>query len=132
MLIVYFSSSSGNTERFVNKLGLPNKRIPSKGSETLEVDEPYILIIPTYAGDDGKGAVHKKVVEFLKNPDNRKYLLAVIGTGNRNFGKYYGYAGDVVSKNCNVPCIYKLELSGTYSDVEEVLNRVNTYESIRH
>ena len=39
-LIVYFSSRSENTHRFVQRLGLPAVRIPLNESEHLRVDEP--------------------------------------------------------------------------------------------
>ena len=46
--LVYFSSVSENTHRFVEKLGLPATRIPLHGR--IEVDEPYVLVLPTYGG----------------------------------------------------------------------------------
>ncbi len=42
--LVYFSSVSENTHRFVQKLGIPATRIPLHGR--IEVDEPYVLILP--------------------------------------------------------------------------------------
>ena len=39
--LVYFSSVSENTHRFVEKLGMPATRIPLHGR--IEVDEPYVL-----------------------------------------------------------------------------------------
>ncbi|HHG1355426.1 class Ib ribonucleoside-diphosphate reductase assembly flavoprotein NrdI, partial [Klebsiella pneumoniae] len=39
-LIVYFSSRSENTHRFVQRLGLPAVRIPLNEREHLRVDEP--------------------------------------------------------------------------------------------
>ncbi|NMB22298.1 MAG: class Ib ribonucleoside-diphosphate reductase assembly flavoprotein NrdI, partial [Corynebacterium sp.] len=51
MLVVYFSSATDNTHRFVQKLGLPNVRIPlTRVDEPLLVDEPYVLFVPTYGG----------------------------------------------------------------------------------
>ncbi|MCW1069283.1 class Ib ribonucleoside-diphosphate reductase assembly flavoprotein NrdI, partial [Streptococcus anginosus] len=44
--IVYFSSQTNNTHRFVEKLGYDAVRIPIHG-ETPVVDEPYVLICPT-------------------------------------------------------------------------------------
>lgn len=72
MKVVYFSSKSNNTHRFVQKLACSNQRIPSDGSSIL-VTEDYILIVPTYAGggDDTKGAVPKQVVQFLNVRQNR-------------------------------------------------------------
>src|SRR6476619_4149021 len=46
--VVYFSSVSENTHRFVGKLGVPAVRIPLHGR--IEVDEPYVLVLPTYGG----------------------------------------------------------------------------------
>ena len=46
--LVYFSSVSENTHRFVQKLGLPATRIPLHGR--IEVDQPYVLVLPTYGG----------------------------------------------------------------------------------
>jgi protein involved in ribonucleotide reduction len=46
--LVYFSSVSENTHRFVQKLGIPATRIPLHGR--IEVDRPYVLVLPTYGG----------------------------------------------------------------------------------
>lgn len=55
-LIVYFSSRSENTHRFVGKLGLPSSRIPvSPRDGDPTVREPFVLIVPTYSGEGGKG-----------------------------------------------------------------------------
>ena len=48
--LVYFSSSSENTQRFIERLGLPAVRIPLNERERIQVDEPYILIVPSYGG----------------------------------------------------------------------------------
>ena len=48
--LVYFSSVSENTHRFVHKLGFPAARIPlrPKREGMLYVTEPFVLIVPTY------------------------------------------------------------------------------------
>lgn len=126
-LLVYFSSASENTHRFVIKSGLDALRIPiSPNDDMPEVHEPFVLIVPTFAGNDGQGAVPKQVIRFLNNPDNRRYIRGVIGAGNRNFGQYYAYAGEVVSKRCKVPYLYRFELAGTDEDVENVKKGINT------
>ncbi len=48
--LVYFSSSSENTHRFIQRLGLPATRIPLNERERIQVDEPYILVVPSYGG----------------------------------------------------------------------------------
>ena len=120
-LIVYYSSMSGNTYRFVDALGIRSIRIPISMKEECPVlDEPYVLVCPTYADDDGSKAVPKQVIRFLNNSENREQMQGVIASGNRNFGEMFAYAGSVISRKCNVPCLYKFELSGTPIDVMNV------------
>ena len=122
--LVYFSSVTETTHRFVQTLGLPAIRIPVKASEgSIEVNEPYVLILPTYGRGRGNGAVGyvpKQVIKFLNNEHNRSLIRGVIAAGNTQFGDEYCFAGDVVSSKCNVPYLYRFEMSGTAEDVEAV------------
>lgn len=86
----------------------------------LKISEPYVLMVPTYADGEGRGAVHKQVIRFLNDADNRSHLKGVIASGNMNFGQYYAWAGNVISDKCNVPVLYKFELSGTETDVARI------------
>lgn len=120
-LIVYFSSKSGNTKRFVESLGVRSIVIPISAQEDCPIiQEPYVLICPTYADNDGSNAVPKPVIRFLNNPQNRGLMQGVIGAGNRNFGDFFAHSGRVIANKCNVPLLYKLELSGTIDDIERV------------
>lgn len=120
-LLIYYSSPTLNTHRFVQRLGFRAQRIPVSFKEPLlTVDEPYVLISPTYADDDGSKAVPKQVIRFLNRPENRELMQGVIASGNRNFGEMFAHAGAVISKKCNVPFLYKFELSGTPDDVMRV------------
>ena len=48
MLVVYFSSATENTHRFVQKLGFPSARIPLRRTgEPLKVNEPYVCLLYT-------------------------------------------------------------------------------------
>ncbi|MBW6421476.1 class Ib ribonucleoside-diphosphate reductase assembly flavoprotein NrdI [Rhizobium sp. XQZ8] len=118
--IVYFSSRSENTHRFVEKLRLAARRIPSGQAEAFHASSPYVLIIPTYSGEGGKGAVPKQVIRFLNDADNRKNIRGVIAAGNSNFGATFGIAGDIISAKCQVPYLYRFELLGTEEDVVNV------------
>ncbi|MEJ1117779.1 class Ib ribonucleoside-diphosphate reductase assembly flavoprotein NrdI [Phyllobacterium sp. CCNWLW109] len=118
--IVYFSSRSENTHRFVSKLGFTSQRIPIGSREELKINAPYILIVPTYSGDGGKGAVPKQVIRFLNQAENRLNLRGVIAAGNSNFGATFGIAGDIISAKCQVPYLYRFELIGTEQDVVNV------------
>lgn len=128
MLVVYFSSATENTRRFVDKLQLPNVRIPLRANEPeLVVDEPYVLVCPTYGGGvsiSGKQGkpVPIQVVKFLNNPHNRSFIRAVVAGGNSNFGSDFGKAGDVIAAKCNVPYVYRFELMGNDEDVATLRN----------
>lgn len=120
-LLVYFSSTSENTHRFVSKLGFPTARIPLRRTESpLTVDEEYVLVVPTYGGGSVKGAVPKQVIAFLNNPDNRALCRGVIASGNTNFGQAYCLAGDIIASKLGVPFLYRYELLGTPTDVARV------------
>lgn len=121
MNIVFFSSISENTRRFVDKLGLPSRRIPlRRGDPELLVEEPYVLITPTYGGGDLHKAVPKQVIRFLNNPHNRALLQGVISSGNRNFGNAYCFAGTTIAAKCHVPELDRFELLGTAEDVRRI------------
>lgn len=125
-LIVYFSSVSENTRRFVEKLGMRSARIPliDRTGTGFTVDEPYVLICPTYGGGKASGEsggyVPKQVIKFLNNTHNRALIRAVIAAGNTNFGEEFCYAGDIISRKCSVPYLYRFELMGTEHDVVSV------------
>jgi protein involved in ribonucleotide reduction len=119
--LVYFSSVSGNTRRFIDKLAMPAKRIPLFAKDpALTVDEPYVLVVPTYGGGMEGSAVPRQVIRFLNDPHNRSLVRGVIAAGNTNFGEAYGIAGDIISAKCHVPSLYRFEVFGTPDDVENV------------
>ncbi|MFK4761728.1 class Ib ribonucleoside-diphosphate reductase assembly flavoprotein NrdI [Microbacterium sp. ZW T5_45] len=135
-LVVYFSSVSGNTARFVEKLGLPARRIPLRAQdEPLVIDEPFVLITPTYGGGEGrgveKGAVPKQVIRFLNDEGNRHHLRGVISAGNTNFGESFCLAGDIISRKCHVPHLYRLEIFGTQDDVDHVTDGLERQWQLR-
>ena len=126
-LIVYFSSSSENTHRFVQRLALPAVRIPLNERERIQVDEPYILIVPSYGGGGTAGAVPRQAIRFLNDPHNRRLIRCVISAVNRNFGEAYGRAGEVIAQKCGVPYLYRFELMGTQQDVDNVRKGVSEF-----
>lgn len=124
-LLVYFSSISGNTARFIEKLDLPSRRIPLyRYEEPLVIEEPFVLVTPTYGGGQGrgveKGSVPKQVIRFLNDERNRRNIRGVISAGNTNFGDAFCLAGEVISRKCSVPHLYRFEVFGTQDDVDRV------------
>ncbi|QEX47001.1 class Ib ribonucleoside-diphosphate reductase assembly flavoprotein NrdI [Mycoplasmoides gallisepticum] len=127
MRVVYFSSTTENTKKFCDKLGLPATRIPIKLSEEIEVDYDYVLICPTYAGglDDFKGSVPRQVIKFLNKVQNREHCVGVVASGNTNFGETFGLAGHVLRAKLHVPLLHVFELIGTKYDEELIRERIH-------
>lgn len=127
--LVYFSSTSENTKRFVERLGRPVTRIPlhPRTEGMIRVHKPYILIVPTYGSGRVSKAVPPQVIAFLNDPVNRSLIRGVISSGNTNFGTEFCLAGEVISRKCKVPQLYTFELLGTEDDVRTVANGLNEF-----
>lgn len=117
MHIVFFSSVTENTKRFVDKLGMSNTRIPIHGDPP-RMYTPYILITPSYG--TGSRDLPPQVMRFLRDEENRENLAGVVGAGNMNFGALYGIAAKKVAEKCKVDLLYLFELAGTDEDVNAV------------
>ncbi|MDI7660183.1 class Ib ribonucleoside-diphosphate reductase assembly flavoprotein NrdI [Cronobacter universalis] len=130
--LIYFSSRSENTHRFIARLGLPAARIPLEDRERLRAEEPYILVVPTYGGGGTAGAVPRQVIQFLNDEHNRALLRGVIAAGNRNFGEGFCRAGDVIARKCQVPFLYRFELMGTGQDIDNVRKGVSEFWQRQH
>lgn len=124
--LVYFSNVSNNTHRFVEKLGLPSTRIPIQTTEAgkFTVDEEYVLFVPTYGGGNDSNTIPKQVKSFLNIESNRSLLKGVVGLGNTNFGAHYCKAAEMIAAKVGVPLLYRVEITGTPDDVEQVKERL--------
>ena len=121
MLVVYYSSPSEFTHKFVQKLRHPARRLPLVTKDpTLLIDEPFVLITPTFGAGINRGSVPKQIIKFLNLKDNRDRLVGVIGAGNTNFGEDYCRAAHIVAGKCGVPVLYQFELLGLPEDVDNV------------
>lgn len=125
--IVYFSNYSGNTKRFVERLNENDAiRIPiDRGGSSITVDRPYVLLVPTYGGGEGRAAIPRQVRSFLNVKENRSLLRGVVGFGNTNFGEHFCRAADLISAKTGVPVIARIEIFGTEDDVKTVKERLN-------
>lgn len=127
--LVFFSSVSENTRRFVDQLDRPAVRVPLRPrvEGLIRVARPFVLVVPTYGGGARSGAVPKQVISFLNDPANRALIRGVITAGNTNFGEHYCLAGPVISAKCRVPELYRFELLGTQRDIEHVNNGLTRF-----
>lgn len=86
---------------------------------------PYVLIVPTYGGGNDNHTIPKQVRKFLNFKPNRDLLRGVIGMGNTNFGEHYCKAAEMISAKVGVPLLYRVEITGTPDDVEQVKERLD-------
>ncbi|MFB2594792.1 class Ib ribonucleoside-diphosphate reductase assembly flavoprotein NrdI [Paracoccus sp. p4-l81] len=126
--LVYYSSTSGNTHSLIKRLGIVADRIPVAIADPMpEPAQPYVLITPTYADGMGRGAVAPQVIRFLNEPRRRALLRGVIASGNRNFGRLFACAGDLLAEKCGVPVLYRFELAGTETDITRIRAGLGTF-----
>lgn len=119
VLVVYYSGPSGNTHRFVTKLGVRALRLPllARDAADVRVTEPYVLVTPSLGAGHLDKAVPRQVAKFLNVPANREFMIGVIGGGNSIYGSAYCIAADVVHRKTGVPVLMRFEVLGTPEDV---------------
>lgn len=115
-MIVAYASMTGNVKRFIRNLDFDTVQVTNE----LIIEEPFVLI--TYT--TGKGQVPKEVVDFLNKALNKENLVAVVGSGNRNWGKSFCGGAVTVSKMYKVPLLHTFELSGYDSDIAVVTTKI--------
>lgn len=128
-LIVYFSSVTETTKRFVDKLPFESRRLPLRRNDPKVVgDRPYILIVPTYGGRvESPAIIPKQVIKFLNEEENRNNCIGVMASGNANFGESFLLAGKQVAQKLDVPMLFGFELAGTSEDVDKVVRGIPEY-----
>ncbi|MDR0921808.1 MAG: class Ib ribonucleoside-diphosphate reductase assembly flavoprotein NrdI [Lactobacillales bacterium] len=122
MKLVYFSLT-GQTRRFVKKIGMESVEI-TPTNPFLTVDEPYLLIVPTYERE-----ITEPVNDFLEYETNLKQCKGVIGGGNRNFADLFIYTAKDICRDYDLPLLYAFEFNGTMEDVEFMKKVVSELES---
>jgi len=131
--LVFYSSQTGNTEALVAKTGLPASRIPMSPKDSpLLVDQPFVLVVPTYAASDGRGAITRQVLSFLEDGDHENLLRGVIGGGNTNFGETYCLAARKIAEKYRVPVLYRFELRGTLTDAQRIRTGMERFWKTQH
>lgn len=131
MIIVYFTTNSGNVGRFAEKITkFKTVRIPQSVEEAknFTVAEEFVLVVPTYlgGGEDKEPKVRPQIVQFLNNESNRQKLRGVVGSGNTNYGEFYCKSARIVASKCQVPLLHTFEISGTPEDVEDIEKKVSS------
>lgn len=117
MLVVYLSLT-GQTRKFVKKLGWPSIELQPDG-QMFEVNEPYILIAPTYERE-----VTDLLWEFVETGHNQQFLQGIAGGGNLNFNTLYCFTAKDLSRDFNVPVLLMFEFQGNQNDVQKLKDEV--------
>ncbi|PMD73159.1 class Ib ribonucleoside-diphosphate reductase assembly flavoprotein NrdI [Companilactobacillus nuruki] len=116
--IAYYSIT-GQTKRFVNKLGIEGYEI-TDADPFYQMERPFILIVPAYDDD-----MMDPVIDFLQYKDNAKNCVGIAGGGNRNFNTLYNHTAKDIAAALNVPVVFQFEFNGTQKDVEKFKKVVN-------
>jgi protein involved in ribonucleotide reduction len=124
MKLVYISLS-GNIADFVSRVEMPSLELDYL-NPTVEVDEDYIIISPTY--DD---MITDSFSEFIEHENNIKHLVGFAGSGNRNFDNSYCFNAKDLSKKYNKPLIFTFEFTGTDLDIINFKKEVANIEITR-
>lgn len=109
-MLIYYSRFK-NTEKMLKKLDM---NIPKANINDYDGVSKYVLVTPTY----GFGEVPQEVKIFLER--HYKNMTAVISSGNRNWGTAFANAGEIISKDYNVPLLMKYELTGMNDDIKNL------------
>ena len=108
-LIVYWSSNSGGTRRVAEAFDTDTVELSGYDGAS-----PYVLACPTYDQPRG-GFTPRPVQQFLE--EHAHLMVGVLGLGNRNFGEKYCQAAHDISKQFNVPVLWRIEIMGSQEDL---------------
>ncbi|MDR0298360.1 MAG: class Ib ribonucleoside-diphosphate reductase assembly flavoprotein NrdI [Streptococcaceae bacterium] len=124
MKLVFFSVT-GNTRRFVEKVGLSADKVVEITADNPEIEltEPFVLIVPCY-----ERATTNPVWEFMNWAGNSQACRGLIGGGNRNFAGLFIYTAKDLAADFMVPLLYGFEFSGMPNDHAWVRNWIETHE----
>lgn len=118
MKVVYLSLT-GQTRKFVNKLGMDFLEI-TPTDPFIAVDEPYIVITPTYEKE-----VTEILNDFIETENNQSFLKGVAGGGNINFGQLFVFTAKDLARDYNVPLLHSFEFQGSEVDVKKLKKAVD-------
>ncbi|AAX92393.1 ribonucleotide reduction protein [Staphylococcus phage Twort] len=111
-IIVYYSGT-GQTKRLVDKINNDSFEVMRMKTGNEIVEQPYILITPTYM----KGEIPKQVQKFISNNHAPK---EVIGTGNKQWGEHFCGASKKIAEMFSIPLVAKIEQAGHFNEVNTI------------
>lgn len=152
MRILYISIE-GNTRNFIEHLtdyaaaqhatdpNLPTITATeiSDATDLTAETSPYFCFVPTYLNggngiDNGVKELMTNVLgEYIAYGNNARYLLGVVGSGNRNFNEQYCLTAKRYAQKFNAPFIANYELRGVPADEQRVYQAmVKRLKEVQH
>jgi protein involved in ribonucleotide reduction len=111
MIVIVVDSMTGQGRRFADKLGYPVFDILSY---VFSHNHEIFLITRSY----NFGEITKETLALISAHQNVIFGVAV--SGNRNWGKNYGAAGDKIQLMYGIPLILKFEGLGFPHEIQKV------------
>lgn len=110
-MIVIYDSLTGQTKKFADNLGFLSVHVKLyEGSP----DDDIFLVTRSI----NFGQIPLTTKDFLDRYKHK--VIGVAVSGNRNWGKNYGMAGESIESYYQIPLVLKFEGSGFKSDVLKV------------
>ncbi len=108
---IYYDSKTGNVARFIQHV----KAITGWEFIKIEDDQPvfepgHLVTFTTRFGE-----VPETTRRFLMQSSH--LILTVSSSGNRNWGRNFALAANIISTEYGIPMGHKFELSGTTEDI---------------
>ena len=117
---IYYDTKTGNVERFIQKVAELTGWHVQKIQPNMTVEhEGHLVTFTTRFGE-----IPETTKNFLQHAGS--YLRSVSSSGNRNWGRNFGLAGDRIAAEYGLPLAFKFELSGTMEDVKEFIDIIAT------
>lgn len=118
--VYYYSSASGTVRLFAERLDRPAYPLSERAVRRSVPDGPWVLVTPSYkTGNPQNDTIPEPVRRFLSDPQTRRLMVGVMGSGNRNFGEHYQAACRQIAAASGRPVLFEFELQGTQWDVAE-------------
>lgn len=118
-MIIVVDSLTGQGQRFAQKLGYPVVDVNLGIEDKLQ---PLFLVTRSF----NFGQVPEPTLDFLDRYHKR--VVAVVVSGNRNWGENYGKAGERIRDRYGIPLLLKFEGSGFKNDIQLVQDWIQKYE----
>jgi len=127
MSYLYYDSKTGNVQRFIDKVVQITGWEAIRIEKDMDIQEPGHLVTFT----TNFGQIPALTEEFVAKNTSRIY--SVTSSGNRNWGRNFGVAGDKITTTYDIPLAFKFELSGTMEDINQFIDIIKNqyYDSKR-